>query len=290
MQRGCKGVCTEAREIVVALPEEYLNLNADRVLKKFTDFFKDRYGVECVSALHHNKAETNYHVHLIFAERKELKEPEVKIATRNMFYDENGKHRRTKKEILDEHGELRKGCHIIPKGEPYSGHYFEPKNSFFKKRAFLRELKNVYTELINEEIHDEKRKLKVFSKDSIYLATKKIGKNNPMEDVIRKNNEAVHKWNYNASYAATIMSEDHVKEVKRQMVLQPIRESVAAGNGPEMYRGIVQLATKTLNRLIKEWIQLPIEERPSVNDSMFSRMLDYCRERTKKIKERDLQK
>ncbi|MBR2004246.1 MAG: hypothetical protein IJ991_08715, partial [Thermoguttaceae bacterium] len=93
--------------------------------------------------------------------------------------------------------------------------------------------KVVYTELINEEIYDERRTLKDFSKDSIFLATKKIGKNNPMGDVIRKNNEAVQKWNFNASYAATIMSKDHVKEVKRQMVLKPIRESEAAGNGPE---------------------------------------------------------
>ena len=264
-----------------------MNLNADRVLKKFTDFFKERYGVECVSALHHNKAETNYHIHLIFSERKELEEPEVKIATRNMFYDENGKHRRTKKEILDDQGELRKGCYVVPKGEPYSGHYFAPKNSFFKKRAFLRELKTVYTELINEEIHDEKRKLKVFSKDSIYLATKKIGKNNPMENVIKKNNEAVQKWNWNASYASTIMSEEHVKEVKRQMVLQPIRESVAAGNGPEMYRGIVQLAIKTLNRLIKEWVSLFPEERPKAKDEMFSKMILYCRDRVSKPKEKE---
>ena len=238
--------------------------------------------MECISALHHNHAETNYHIHLIFSERKELEEPEVKLATRNMFYDENGKHRRAKKEILDDQGELRKGCYIIPKGEPYSGHYFGPKNSFFKKRAFLRELKTLYTELINEEIYDERRKLKVFSKDSIYLATKKIGKNNPMEDVIRKNNEAVQKWNFNASYAATIMSEEHVKEVKRQMVLQPIRESAAAGNGPDLYCSIVQLATKTLNRLIKEWIRLFSEERPKPKDEMFAKIISYCRDRVQR--------
>lgn len=204
-----------------------------------------------------------------------------------MFYDENGKHRRTKKEILDDRGEVRKGCYIIPKGEPYSGHYFAPKNSFFKKRAFLRELKAVYTELINEEIHDEKRKLKVFSRDSIYLATKKIGKNNPMEDVIKKNNEAVQKWNWNASYAATIMSEDHVKEVKRQMVLRPVKESVAAGTGAEMYRGIVQLATKTLNRLIREWIDLFPEERPNPKDAMFAKMIAYCKDRASKVREKE---
>lgn len=228
--------------------------------------------------MHHNTRQTNYHIHLIFSERQELAEPEVKIAARNMFYDENGKHRRTKKEILDDQGELRKGCYIIPKGEPYSGYYFGPKRFFFKKKAFLREMKEAYTELINEEIYDERRKLKVFSKDSIYLATKKIGKNNPMEDVIRKNNEAVQKWNFNASYAATIMSEDHVKEVKRQMVLKPIRESAAAGNGPELYRGIVQLATKTLNRLIKEWVDLFPEERPSPKDEMFGKIIFYCRD------------
>ena len=243
--------------------------------------------MECISALHHNHAETNYHIHLIFSERKELEEPEVKIATRNMFYDENGKHRRTKKEILDDQGVLRKGCYIVPKGEPYSGHYFSPKNSFFKKKAFLRELKTEYTELINEEIYDEKRKLKVFSKDSIFLATKKIGKNNPMEDVIRKNNEVVYKWNASASYAATIMSEEYVKEVKRQMVLQPIRESVATGNGPELYCGIVQLATKTLNRLIKEWVNLFPEDRPKPKDEMFGKMIAYCRERASKVKEKE---
>lgn len=47
-------------------------------------------------------AKTNYHIHLVFSERKMLEQPEVKVATRNMFYDEQGKHRRTKKEVLDE--------------------------------------------------------------------------------------------------------------------------------------------------------------------------------------------
>ena len=57
------------------------------------------YGVECVSALHHNKRKTNYYIHLIFSERKLLPEPDIKIATRSVFYDETGKRVRTKKEI-----------------------------------------------------------------------------------------------------------------------------------------------------------------------------------------------
>lgn len=41
-----------------------------------------------------------------------LPEPIEKIATRNMFYNEHGKHVRTKKEILDDSGNIRKGCKI----------------------------------------------------------------------------------------------------------------------------------------------------------------------------------
>ena len=56
--------------------------------------------MECSAALHHNKKMTNYHIHLVFSERKmleRLERLEVKIVTRNMFYDEQDKHRRTKK-------------------------------------------------------------------------------------------------------------------------------------------------------------------------------------------------
>ena len=271
---------------MIALPEEYLSLNANRILKKFTDFFKEKYGVECIAALHHNTRQTNYHIQLIFSERQEVPEPEVKIATRNMFYDENGKHCRTKKEILDDQGEIRKGCYIIPKGEPYSGYYFGTKRVFFKKKAFLREMKEAYTELINEELLDERSKLKVFSRDSIYLATNKIGKNNPMEDAIRRNNDAVNRWNFYASHAAKDISEDHVKDVKRQLITEPVKASAEAGNGPEMYREIVKLATKILNRLVREWFNLRREDRPGAKDEMFGKMIAYCGDRESNHKEK----
>ncbi len=238
--------------------------------------------------MHHNTRQTNYHIHLIFSERQELPEPKVKIATRNMFYDENGKHCRTKKEILDDQGELRKGCYIIPKGEPYSGHYFGPKRFFFKKKAFLREMKEAYTELINEEILDERSKLKVFSRDSIYLATKKIGKNNPMEDVIRRNNDAVNRWNFYAAHAAKDMSEDHVKEVKRQLITGPVKAFMIAGNDPEMYRDIVTMATKTLNRLVREWFDLCPKERPKAKDEMFGKMIMYCKDKAVRSNDKGL--
>ena len=105
--------------------------------------------VECISALHHNKRKTNYHIHLIFAERQLLDKPVEKIATRNMFYDEMGKHRRTKKEILDEAGNIRKRCRVVRKGEMYERKLFTKKNELFKADGYLDEVKRVYTDLIN---------------------------------------------------------------------------------------------------------------------------------------------
>ena len=59
---GSKGKCIEARELIIALPENYTRFAPDTVLRDFTDQFKKRYGVECISALHHNKAKSNYHI------------------------------------------------------------------------------------------------------------------------------------------------------------------------------------------------------------------------------------
>ena len=78
---GTEGKCIEARELIIALPEIYTQYEPQQVLTDFTEEFRRRYGVECVSALHHNKRKTNYHIHLIFSERKLLPEPDIKRAT-----------------------------------------------------------------------------------------------------------------------------------------------------------------------------------------------------------------
>ena len=119
VKSGTEGKCIEARELIIALPESFTEYQPDRLLQLFTNHFKQNYGAECIAALHHNKRKTNYHIHLIFAERKLLDEPIIKIASRNMFYDEHGKHVRTKREVLGEDGEIREGCSVVKKGEVY---------------------------------------------------------------------------------------------------------------------------------------------------------------------------
>ena len=66
-----------------------------------------------------------------------LKEAHWFNATRNMFYDEQRKHVRTKKEILDENGNVRKGCKISKKGGVYERNLFTAKNKLFRQEKFL---------------------------------------------------------------------------------------------------------------------------------------------------------
>ena len=102
-----------------------------------------------------------------------------------MFYNKQGKHVRTKKEILDENGNSRKGCRIVEKGEVYERSFFTAKNKLFKQENFVDEVKHFYTDLINLLVKDDKEKLHVFDSSGLYLATKKIGKNNPKDELIQ---------------------------------------------------------------------------------------------------------
>lgn len=211
---GSAGSCIESRELIIALPEQFCYMNKQKVLEDFTKLFKDNYGVNCIAALHHNKTKTNLHIHLIFAEREELKDGVEKIATRNMFYDENGRHVRTKKEILDSDGNIRKGCSIIKKGEIYEYNRFSKKKAVFKARSFLKGVKELYTEHINLFLED-KDKLQVFSDKDIYLPTKKVGKNNPKAEKIKKLNEARTSWNSMVDEALYCnVPRAHIKTIK----------------------------------------------------------------------------
>lgn len=251
---GTEGKCIEARELIIALPEVYTQYEPQQVLTDFTEEFRRRYGVECVSALHHNKRKTNYHIHLIFSERKLLPEPDVKIASRSVFFDETGKRVRTKKEITGEDGQIRKGCTVIKKGEVYESHLFTAKDTRFKGEPFLREIKEVYTELINRHISDPEQHLKVFDKNSVYLPTKKIGKNNPKEDEIKADNAARQEWNRTADMALLSgISEAKILEVKQTEIHEKASQSIKSkGWLPGLFRSIVSKAKDFLQNLIRE--------------------------------------
>lgn len=128
----------EAREWIIALEESLVQENPDKISKAFVDAFKEKYGVECVAALHHNKSKTNYHIHLIFADRKLLAEPVIKVAERKMYYDEQGRHSRTKKAVCDSDGRLREGCTVIEKGEVYEKQFLRARLGILRKKPFRK--------------------------------------------------------------------------------------------------------------------------------------------------------
>ena len=203
--------------------------------------------------MHHNKRKTNYHIHLIFAERKLLDEAIIKIASRNMFYDENGKHVRTKKEILGEDGEIREGCSIVKKGEVYEKKLFTVKDERFKSNSFLDEVKRSYTDLINLYVKDENQKLQVFQRGSVYLATKKIGKLNPKALEIEADNRKRQEWNRAVDMALISgIPEPQIMEVKQKRISEPIKSAISRkGRKPNLFAKIVTMAIETLELMIE---------------------------------------
>lgn len=251
---GTAGQCIEARELIIALPESFVEYQPDMLLKLFTEHFIQKYGTECIAALHHNKRKTNYHIHLIFSERKLLEEPIEKIASRNMFYDENGKHVRTKRDILGEDGQIRPGCRIIKKGEVYERKLFTIKDEHFKSEGFLDEVKQSYTDLINLYVKDEKSKLKVFERGGVYLATKKIGKNNPKATRMEADNRYRKWWNETVDRALVAeVPEQKILMIKKIEISDKVRNSIKEnGNNPNLFGGIISLAIAALQLLIRQ--------------------------------------
>ena len=261
---GSAGKCIEARELIIALPESFIKYQPEKLLKIFTEKFKQKYGVECISALHHNKKKTNYHIHLIFSERELLEKEEVKTASRNLFYNEHGKRVRIKKEIQDEFGEIRKGCIIVPKGEIYERHSFGNKKAYFKDIEFLPEIKKYYTNMINYYVKNPSEKLTVFNRDSVYIATKKIGKNNPKAEQIKKDNAVRQEWNKIADVALVVgISDKKIKAIKKNEITEKIQHSTQMeGWKPELFYQIMINA----NAILKDVIQKhKMQLKPTLN-------------------------
>lgn len=95
------------------------------------------------------------------------------------------------------------------------------KDDKFKSEPFLREVKEIYTDLINRHIADPEQQLKVFDKNSVYLPTKKIGKNNPKAAEIEADNAARQEWNRTADMALLSgIEETKILEIKKEEIHQ----------------------------------------------------------------------
>lgn len=222
--------CCEAREVITAIPNEFLNLPADvrrAKMESLVDQIYEKTGTRSLIALHDSHAgdsdkDGNAHFHIIFSERQELTEPEIKIADRNVFLDENGIRKRTKKEILDESGELRSGCRIVLKGTILAERYFGDKNPAFKEKAWLYDLKQDIADWINEELQPDQMR-EVYDHKSPYLVQFHIGKNLPPDvaEARRQANKDI-KW-INELIHNGVIPAKMAQDFKTRLALSPDR-------------------------------------------------------------------
>ena len=109
-----------------------------------------------------------------------------------------------------------------------------------------------FTNEINQLVLHEEDKLKVFDKNSPYLATKKIGKNNPMEEQIKADNEVRQEWNRTVDRAiVSSVSEEDILRIKKNEITEKIKDSIDLyGDRPDLLTSIIKLAIAVLELLI----------------------------------------
>lgn len=146
----------EARELIIMIPNEMAIYNPEELAKTYAELFTRKYKVPCAAAIHWNKAENNYHAHLVFSERKILEQSKVRIATRNTYFDAQGK-RSTKALCTGNDGNLLDGCRLVAKGENLSEEsFFGSKYNFFARPEWLREEKQRQIDFVNKYIEGDK--------------------------------------------------------------------------------------------------------------------------------------
>lgn len=129
-------------------------------------------------------------------------------------------------------------CKIVKKGEVYERNLFTAKNKLFKQDEFVDEVKHFYTDLINTLVKDIREILHVFDENGLYLATKKIGKNNLKAEQIQTDNGYRMCWNREVDRAIVSgVAETGIHQIKRSTSLNesknPLIYSAVIRNGLE---------------------------------------------------------
>ena len=166
----------------------------------------------------------------------------------------------------------------------------------FKARSFLKGVKTLYTEHINSFLND-KDKLQVFNNKDVYLATKKIGKNNPKAEQIRRNNQVRMKWNSTVDEALFYqVPRKYIRTIKEEKILKNVnkfgksetktvgglrknkssRESVGVGIFSRVFEKAVGMACDCLKGLIRIFRDAiaPKPPQPVKEYKQYAKMVD----------------
>lgn len=214
----------EGRELVVKLSNSLLdNLSPRQVCKVLAISFEQTYHRPAAVALHYNRSKSNLHAHLVYSERLLLPEPATKVAPRNLFFDEEGKRRYKRKEILDEAGELRPGCRIVPKGAVYERRCFGPALPQFHLKTWLASAKKEWLlPLLNGLLKGDEQ-YQLFDYRSGKLPQQHVGKNlrPDQQATVQEYNNLVRE--YNKAVEAGDISLDAAEDVQERVLTSPDR-------------------------------------------------------------------
>ena len=210
----------QGREIHGKLPNSLLErLEPAEIAKILADDFQRQHGRPAAVAVHFNKTKTNLHFHLIYSERELLQEPVIKTAERNLFFDETGKRKYKKAEILDADGQLRAGCRIVKKGEVYEKRFFGNAGPQFSRRAWLKAAKtNWLLPLLNGKLAGDVA-YQEFDHESGKLPQIHVG-NGPKEDVLDMANVYIRQ--FNLWYDQGKITKKEAKEISKAYRNAPI--------------------------------------------------------------------
>ena len=212
----------EAREIILALPNDlYGKVEAQGIAQFLAEDMKARYGIECAVGVHMNKTETNLHAHIILPERTMLEDVRESIATRNTYFDSEGK-RSTKKICVDENGVLKPGCRMVRKGERLRQRRFSEKDSRFASKGFCYGEKLHFAKIFNEWSSDHWSVYNHLTNPHMRLYNLKRGEPEALRAWKLKENDKIR--NYNAAIDQLI----NIGELTREQALEVKKEFYAA--------------------------------------------------------------
>lgn len=104
----------------------------------------------------------------------------------------------------------------------------------------MDETKVFYTDLINQMVLDHKDRLSIFDKNGPYLATKKVGKNNPKTEKIKADNEICMEWNSAVDHTiVSNVSETEVLKLKKAEITDRVKESIEQNGSKQELFGIL---------------------------------------------------
>ena len=124
----------------------------------------------------------------------------------------------------------------------------------------------MFTDTINRYVKEESEKLSVFQQGGVYLATKKIGKNNPKAEEIKVDNAARQEWNRTVDVALVEgVSEEDILKIKQEKITDETLQSIRTyGWLPDMFRQIIRGAKDFLQEVIFKF-KLPPRPVPKID-------------------------